>query len=482
MKKLNYFSPLPPIKSGISDYSAELLEELQKYFDIIAYIDNNYNPKERKNIKIKNYKKFNNNAPTIYNIGNSEEHSYIYYSLMKTPGIVILHDENLEGLKFFVAKKVKEKLLENGWYQIEEDKGFKFRWTKKKVFFNINEPTTELILDVYTEYPATLTVFINKTKNKFKLKQDKHKTITIKTNQEDKLRVKLKISKPLSFISQIRDPHFRSMGIRIYGIRYKIDNEYKKIDLNLEGKIDISQKIVNSSNGIVTHSEYLKKQVKKINPKVPVKSINEGVYLNKPEIPKEIIRKKLGLEKYDFIICSFGKIQKHKRIEQALQAFSNFSKKNNSIYILIGESDKTINIKKIIKKYDLQKKVITTGYIDFKKAIEYIYSSDICINLRWPTTGGTSATLIKSLSIGTPCIITDLPENEQFPESCVFKIKKDEEEIKNIINALQYLKQNPRKQEEMSLSSLKYIEENHLWKDKAKEIADFVNEIYENKL
>jgi len=28
--KLNYFSPLPPLKSGISDYSEELLKELEK--------------------------------------------------------------------------------------------------------------------------------------------------------------------------------------------------------------------------------------------------------------------------------------------------------------------------------------------------------------------------------------------------------------------------------------------------------------------
>ena len=53
MKKLNYFSPLPPLKSGISDYSEELLKQLSKYFEITAYIDNNYIPKKTKKCKIK---------------------------------------------------------------------------------------------------------------------------------------------------------------------------------------------------------------------------------------------------------------------------------------------------------------------------------------------------------------------------------------------------------------------------------------------
>ena len=46
--KIGYFSPLSPVKSGISEYSErEVLPYLQNYFDIDLIIDNNYNPSNK---------------------------------------------------------------------------------------------------------------------------------------------------------------------------------------------------------------------------------------------------------------------------------------------------------------------------------------------------------------------------------------------------------------------------------------------------
>ena len=98
--------------------------------------------------------------------------------------------------------------------------------------------------------------------------------------------------------------------------------------------------------------------------------------------------------------------------------------------------------------------------------------------MRWPTTGATSGSLIKSLAVGTPCIISDLPENKEFPNNCTFKIKKGDNEINNILEALNELKvKNTR--ETMSKNAIKYIKENHLWKDKAKEFKNFIMEVYQ---
>ena len=101
--KLNYFSPLPPLKSGISDYSEELLKELKKHFEITSFIDDKYLPNDLEGIKIKNYKECNNNYPTIHNIGNSAFHIYSYKKLEKD-----LH-------KFFSSKRIKGE-----WFEISE--------------------------------------------------------------------------------------------------------------------------------------------------------------------------------------------------------------------------------------------------------------------------------------------------------------------------------------------------------------------------
>ena len=62
--EIAYFSPLTPIKSGISDYSEnDLLPSLKKYCNIELIIDKGYKPSNKlikENFKILSYEKFQN--------------------------------------------------------------------------------------------------------------------------------------------------------------------------------------------------------------------------------------------------------------------------------------------------------------------------------------------------------------------------------------------------------------------------------------
>lgn len=103
--KLAYFTCLSPLKSGISDYSEELLPYLSKYADIDIYIDDGYKPSNIdiiKKFRIFNYKDLENRISyydtVLYHMGNNLFHIYIYNTLMKYRGIVVFHDIFLHGL------------------------------------------------------------------------------------------------------------------------------------------------------------------------------------------------------------------------------------------------------------------------------------------------------------------------------------------------------------------------------------------------
>jgi len=100
--KVAYFSPLPPKKSGISEYSVYLLEALAEHAEIDVWIDG-YTPSSKailNQFKIIDYvqnpghlAKLNEYDEVIYNIGNNPYyHSHIYDVFLKHNGIVILHD------------------------------------------------------------------------------------------------------------------------------------------------------------------------------------------------------------------------------------------------------------------------------------------------------------------------------------------------------------------------------------------------------
>ena len=102
--KLAYFSPLPNQKSGISDYSAELLPELSSHYeiDIIANQDVIFASWIHANCPIRTLEWFKENYTRfdriIYHFGNSEFHSHMFDLLQQFDGVVVLHDFFLSGI------------------------------------------------------------------------------------------------------------------------------------------------------------------------------------------------------------------------------------------------------------------------------------------------------------------------------------------------------------------------------------------------
>ena len=102
--KINWFSPLPPEKTDIGNFSLRIVPHLLKYAEITIYteqkhwdtsIDRLCQVKHCSSIKWVDL----NNGITIYNIGNNPfYHAKAWEISTAHPGIVILHDYHLHHL------------------------------------------------------------------------------------------------------------------------------------------------------------------------------------------------------------------------------------------------------------------------------------------------------------------------------------------------------------------------------------------------
>lgn len=105
--RLAYLSPLPPQRSGISDYSAELLEELTRWYQIDVIVDQPEvsNSWVRSNCPIRTIEWFKVNSHqfdrVLYHFGNSEFHKHMFDLLETIPGVVTLHDFFLSGVQHY---------------------------------------------------------------------------------------------------------------------------------------------------------------------------------------------------------------------------------------------------------------------------------------------------------------------------------------------------------------------------------------------
>jgi len=98
--RLAYVSPLPPEHSGISDYSAELLPELARFYEIEVVVDQAVvsDPWVVANCPVRSVNWFRKHAGSydrvLYHIGNSPFHLSTFELLadVPVPGVVVLHD------------------------------------------------------------------------------------------------------------------------------------------------------------------------------------------------------------------------------------------------------------------------------------------------------------------------------------------------------------------------------------------------------
>ncbi len=105
--RLAYLSPLPPDKSGIADYSADLIAELVADYDIDVIVQSSVSdPWVLANCRIRSIAWFERHAERfdriIYHFGNSAFHEHMFSLLARFPGVVVLHDFFLSGIVNYI--------------------------------------------------------------------------------------------------------------------------------------------------------------------------------------------------------------------------------------------------------------------------------------------------------------------------------------------------------------------------------------------
>jgi glycosyltransferase involved in cell wall biosynthesis len=107
--RLAYVSPLPPERSGIADYSADLLPELARYYDVEVVLaqDRLADPWTAANFPQRSAAWFDANAHRydriMYHFGNSSYHQHMFELLERHPGVVVLHDFFMSGITNYAA-------------------------------------------------------------------------------------------------------------------------------------------------------------------------------------------------------------------------------------------------------------------------------------------------------------------------------------------------------------------------------------------
>jgi glycosyltransferase involved in cell wall biosynthesis/SAM-dependent methyltransferase len=373
--KVAYFSPLPPARSGIADYSAALLDELKKLVDVEVFASKplSFNPK--------------NFDVTLYQVGNNVYHDFCYEAAMDHPGVVVVHEANLH----------------------------------------------HLIAD-----------------------------ITIKRGDWDAY---------MRAVEQEGSPADLAYADRVR--RLEVGPDYEGVPM--------LRQLLSRSKAAIVHSGCVESELRGAGFSGAVDRIPHGAWI--PQANRSEFRDRLGLDETTPLIGIFGFLKPYKRIAESLRAFRRLVRVQPSAkMILVGDPHPELQLESLIRSLDLGLHVRVLGFRPIEEFVGYLAACDIVLNLRYPTVGENSGTLMRALGLGKAVVVSEVGSFSELPETICLKAPVDASEEDHLFEYLNLLVSRPEVRKALGTRAREWVETECTWPKVARRYADFLERISSDRI
>jgi glycosyltransferase involved in cell wall biosynthesis len=184
--------------------------------------------------------------------------------------------------------------------------------------------------------------------------------------------------------------------------------------------------VANRSRAVIVHNRYAADRLRSFGVTTPV-HVAPHPFEPQPSARarRDEIRAAHGFAADDRVIGLFGFLTSAKRAEVVLAAFAQARARESRLRLLVvGEPAPNIDVDA------LRGDGITfTGYVDDSEFAAYFAAVDRLVNLRYPSAGETSGTLIRAFEAGKPVAVSDYAQFAEFSDDCVVKIPFGDDEV-----------------------------------------------------
>lgn len=359
--KLAFVSPLPPERTGIADYSVELLPALAEYYDIEVVVaqDRVDDPWVNRYLKVRDVSWLRAHVSEVdrvlYQIGNSPFHKHMLPLLQEIPGTVVLHDFYLSGLM--------------AW--LELDAGEPYAWTKAL---------------------------------------------------------------------------YEAHGYDAVRERYRDAAAAKR-------KYPVNLHVLQHAQGVIVHSEYSRQLARQWYGA----GISDGwktiphLRVLADQFEKTVVRKQLGFDKEDFVICSFGFLDPTKLNHRLLNCWlgSALARDRRCYLVFVGENhsgDYGANLMQAIRTSGLGNRIRITGFASPEIFRQYLMAADMAVQLRTQSRGETSGTVLDCMNHALPVIVNANGSMAELDREAVWMLPDEFADVM-LVEALDTLRREPEKRQ-----------------------------------
>ena len=176
--------------------------------------------------------------------------------------------------------------------------------------------------------------------------------------------------------------------------------------------------VANRSRAVIVHNRWAADRLRSLGVTTPVHVVGHPYQPQSDAAARrDEIRARHGFGPDHRVIGFFGFLTSAKRGEVVLDAFARAQARDPRLRLLIvGEAAPNVDI-------------ATTGYVDEADFAAYFAAVDRLVNLRYPSAGETSGTLIRAFEAGKPVAVSDYAQFAEYPDDCAVKIPFGKDEV-----------------------------------------------------
>ena len=124
---------------------------------------------------------------------------------------------------------------------------------------------------------------------------------------------------------------------------------------------------------------------------------------------------------------------------QLLEAFAALRRSRPGARLLLaGAACERFDLTRRLERLGLTEGVDRLDYVPEERMWSLMAACDVLVNLRYPTMGETSGSVIRGLSLGKPLVVSDIGWFAELPDDVVLKVPADDYEVATLEAALAF--------------------------------------------
>lgn len=490
-------------KSGIGDYTRHLLPYLREGADVDLFVEVGREGEGSAAEALQSVAELQPREydQILYQLGNEIQHAFMVPMVRSLGGTVVLHDwvlfdlalatypelqkGGLRGLRRAYQEGGLEQVATwrrarraakpptDGWFPIEEEG----RWSTP--LGPLPGECTGLRLSLHVPKGRS-----------WQLVQAGAALAESDALGEEVLEVKLDPSGPAPCLQVqgcgARGADRRQLGVFLRSLKQERDGAWHPVDLTslspvperglcaARFELSLNHSIVRHADAFLVHADVIGERIlESRNAPTPIARVHHGAEPRWLDGSREASRADLGLPdewRSSFLLATFGALQAHKRPGVLLDALANLRRQGLDVRLLcIGdERPAEFDLQTAVAERDLSACVHVTGWLPEQDAWRAMHASNLCVNLRGPSTGGTSGGACQALSVGRGVIVSDLPELSHLPDDCVLRVAGGDGEVERLTDEIAHLCRTPERCAELEAAARAAVEDTLHWRSAAR--------------